>query len=356
MEGHRMKAAIAALLLGIGLAAGAALPAAAQSSVRVGGPVDQQANSQQLEREAPPVPTQIPGKSIAEGWHGIRLGEQGTVSIPNKQAGVLIQSEGEAWRAVRNGPLSQYGTWVLAGIMALLVLFFLVRGRIRIDGEKTGRTIQRFNAFERGVHWLTAGSFVVLAISGLNVLYGRYTLLPLIGPEPFAAFTHYGKLAHNFLGFAFILGVALIFVMWARHNIPSRHDLTWFLKAGGLFSKGVHPPAHKFNGGQKVIFWSTVVGGAALGFTGVQLIFPFSFATLEELQLYQLAHAAIAVIMIAIILAHIYIGSVGMEGAFAAMGDGQVELQWAREHHSLWVEEVTGEKVRHGHHHGTPAE
>ncbi|CBS86004.1 formate dehydrogenase subunit gamma [Azospirillum lipoferum] len=351
-----MKSAVAALLLGIGLAAGAALPAAAQSSVRVGGPVDQQANSQQLEREAPPVPTQVPGKSVAEDWHGIRLGEQGTVSIPNKQAGVLIQSEGEAWRAVRNGPLSEYGSWVLAGIMALLVLFFLVRGRIRIDGEKTGRTIQRFNAFERGVHWLTAGSFVVLAISGLNVLYGRYTLLPLIGPEPFAAFTHYGKLAHNFLGFAFIVGVALIFVMWARHNIPSRHDLTWFLKAGGLFSKGVHPPAHKFNGGQKVIFWSTVVGGAALGFTGVQLIFPLSFATLEELQLYQLAHAAIAVIMIAIILAHIYIGSVGMEGAFAAMGDGQVELQWAREHHSLWVEEVTGEKVRHGHHHGTPAE
>ena len=356
MEGHRMKAAAAALLLGFGLACGAASPVAAQSSVRVGGPVDQPVNSQQIDRDAPPVPSQVPGKSIAETWHGIRLGEQGTVSIPNKQAGVLIQSEGEAWRAVRNGPLTQYGTWVLAGIVALLVLFFLVRGRIRIDGEKTGRTIERFNAFERGVHWLTASSFVVLAISGLNVLYGRYTLLPLIGPEPFAAITHYGKLAHNFLGFAFILGVALILVMWARHNIPSRHDLTWFLKAGGLFSKGVHPPAHKFNGGQKIIFWSTVVGGAALGFTGVQLIFPFSFATLEELQLYQLLHAAIAIIMIAIILAHIYIGSVGMEGAFDAMGDGQVELQWAREHHSLWVEEVTGEKVHHGHHHGRPAE
>ncbi len=352
MEGHRMKSALAALLLGIGFAGGVALPAAAQSSVRVGGPVAEQ----QVDRDGPLVPTQIPGQSRADTWHGIRLGEQGTVSIPNKQAGVLIQSEGEAWRTVRNGPLSQYGSWVLAGILALLALFFLVRGRIRIDGQKTGRTIQRFNAFERGVHWLTAGSFVVLAISGLNLLYGRHTLLPLIGPEPFAALSHYGKLAHNFLGFAFILGVALIFVMWVRHNIPSRHDLTWFLKAGGLFSKGVHPPAHKFNGGQKVIFWATVVGGAALGFTGVQLVFPFSFATLEQLQLLQLAHAAIAVIMIAIILAHIYIGSVGMEGAFAAMGDGQVELQWAREHHSLWVEEVTGEKVRHGRHHGTPAE
>lgn len=307
--------------------------------------------------DAPPVPTQIQGQSRAETWQGIRGGEQGFVSIPNKQAGVLIQSEGEAWRSVRNGPLSQYGSWILGGIVALLALFFLVRGRIRIDGAKTGRTIERFNAFERGVHWLTAGSFIVLAVSGLNLLYGRFTLLPLIGPEPFAALAHYGKLAHNFLGFAFMVGILLVFLLWVRHNIPERHDLVWFLKAGGLFSKGIHPPARKFNGGQKVIFWSTVVGGGILGFTGVQLIFPFNFATLGELQLYQLVHAAVAVVMIAIILAHIYIGSVGMEGAFAAMGDGQVELQWAREHHSLWVEEVTGEKPsHHGRHRGTPAE
>lgn len=307
--------------------------------------------------DAPPVPTQIEGQSRGDVWQAVRTGQTvGVVSIPDKKAAVLIQSEGEAWRALRNGPLSQYGSWVLGGIFAVLALFFLLRGRIRIDGAKTGKTIQRFNGFERAAHWLTAGSFVVLAVSGLNLLYGRFTLLPLLGPQPFATLTHYGKIAHNFLGFAFILGLLLIFLLWVRHNIPERHDLVWFLKAGGLFSKGVHPPARKFNGGQKVIFWSTVVGGGMLAFTGVQLIFPFSFATLAELQLFQLGHAAIAIVMIAIIVAHIYIGSVGMEGAFAAMGDGQVELQWAREHHSLWVEEVTGEKPGHHHGHGTPAE
>ncbi|AWK86757.1 formate dehydrogenase subunit gamma [Azospirillum thermophilum] len=309
-----------------------------------------------LAADPPPFNTQLEGKSKGEMWSGVRQGVQGLVSIPDKRAGTLIQSEGEAWRAVRNGPLSEYGSWVLGGIFALLALFFLVRGRIRIDGRKTGRTIQRFNAFERAVHWLTAGSFVVLGVTGLNVLYGRHTILPLLGPETFAAMTHYGKLAHNFLGFAFIVGVTLTFVLWVRHNIPERHDLVWFLKAGGLFSKGVHPPARKFNGGQKIIFWSTVVGGGILGFTGVQLIFPFSFATLGELQLYQLVHSAVAIVMIAIIVAHIYIGSVGMEGAFDAMGSGQVELQWAREHHSLWVEEVTGERVDHHHHHRAPAE
>jgi len=298
----------------------------------------------------PTLTAQAEGGNKADLWRGVRSGEQGTVSIPNKSAGVLVQSEGEAWRSLRNGPLSTYGGWVLGGMLGLLVLFFLVRGRIRIDGRKTGRTIQRFNAFERGVHWLTAGSFIILAITGLNVLYGRHTILPLLGPDVFAAMTAYGKFAHNYLGFAFMLGIALIFVMWVKHNIPNRGDIDWTLKAGGLFSKGVHPAAKKFNAGQKVIFWATVLGGAALGFTGVQLLFPFSFASMADMQLYQLIHAGVAVVLIAIVIAHIYIGSVGMEGAFDAMGSGEVELQWAREHHSLWVEEVTGE--RPGHHRG----
>ncbi|WP_448207695.1 formate dehydrogenase subunit gamma [Azospirillum sp. sgz302134] len=316
-------------------------------------------------QEAAPAQAQAQVPSKADYWRGIRQGEQGLVSIPNKRAGVLVQAEGEVWRTLRNGPLSSYGGYVLGGILGLLVLFFLVRGRIRIDGARTGRTIQRFNAFERGVHWLTAGSFVVLAVTGLNVLYGRHTILPLLGPDVFAAMTSYGKFAHNYLGFAFIVGVVLVFLMWVRHNIPERNDITWALKAGGLFSKGVHPSAKKFNAGQKVIFWATVLGGAALGFTGVQLVFPFTFGTTADLQLYQLIHSAVAVLLIAIVIAHIYIGSVGMEGAFDAMGSGEVELQWAREHHSLWVEEVTGERPGHhpghngGHHggrHHAPAE
>lgn len=334
----RIKTALAAILLTVTLGG-----AAAVAPVQAGEPMPPQANQP------------MNGGSEVDMWRAIRQGEAGQVSIPNRAAGVLVQSEGEAWRSVRNGPLATYGSWVLAGMLGLLVLFFLVRGRIRIDGVKTGRTIQRFNAFERAVHWLTASSFIVLAITGLNVLYGRYTVLPLLGPDVFAAMTQYGKFAHNYLGFAFIVGIVLIFVLWVRHNIPEPGDITWALKAGGLFSKGVHPPAKKFNAGQKVIFWSTVLGGAALGFTGVQLLFPFSFANLGELQIYQLIHAAVAVVLIAIIVAHIYIGSVGMEGAFDAMGSGEVELQWAREHHSLWVQEVTGERPGH-HHHRAPAE
>jgi len=303
----------------------------------------------------PSVPTQsATGATEADLWHSIRQGAAGYTSLPNPRAGVLIQSDGEQWRHLRNGPVATYGTWALGGIVGALALFFLLRGRIRIDGARTGRTVERFNLVERAAHWLTAVSFIILAFTGLNLLYGRALLLPLIGAGPFAALTGWGKLAHNYLGFAFIAGIVLIFLMWVRHNLPDRTDFTWILRAGGLFAKGVHPPAKKFNAGQKVIFWSTVGGGAILGFTGIQLLFPFSFGTLADMQLYQIIHAVTALALAVIILAHIYIGSIGMEGAMAAMGSGQVEEQWAREHHSLWVAEIKGEPAPRHHH--APAE
>ncbi|HYH40315.1 MAG TPA: formate dehydrogenase subunit gamma [Azospirillum sp.] len=335
------KAALAALMLTLGFAA-ADLPARAADT-------------------APAATQQLNTAADADVWRAIRQGVQGTSSLPNPRAGVLIQSEGESWRALRNGPIATYGAWALAGILVVLVLFFLFRGRIRLDAPATGRTVQRFNALERGTHWLTAGSFIVLALTGLNVLYGRWVLLPVIGPEAFAALTGWGKLAHNYLGFAFMAGVLVTFLLWVRHNIPERADLTWFAQAGGLFSKNVHPAAKKFNAGQKVIFWSTVLGGAGLGFTGLALLFPFSFGGLQDMQLYQMIHAVIALAMAVIIIGHIYIGSIGMEGAFDAMGSGQVEEEWAREHHALWLAEVKGERIdqrprggRHGHH--APAE
>lgn len=315
------KAALAALVLTLGFAAAAPFPA----------------------RAAEMAPAPAGASADADVWRAIRQGMPGTSSLPNPRAGVLIQSEGESWRALRNGPIATYGAWALAGVLGVLALFFLLRGRIRLDAPATGRTVQRFNGLERGAHWLTAGSFIVLALTGLNVLYGRYALLPLIGPEAFAALTGWGKLAHNYLGFAFMAGVLAIFLLWVRDNIPERADLGWFAKAGGLFSRNVHPEAKKFNGGQKVIFWSTVLGGAALGFTGLALLFPFSFGGTQDMQLYQMIHAITALAMVVVIIGHIYIGSVGMEGAFDAMGSGQVEEEWAREHHALWLAEVKGE-------------
>lgn len=296
----------------------------------------------------------VPGDALgatsdSELWRAVRKGE-----------GNLIQAQGETWREIRNGPVSTYGVWVLAGMIFLLALFFAVRGRIKIDHGLSGVTIERFKFIERVGHWLTAGSFILLAITGLNILYGRYFLIPIIGKDAFSLITTGGKWIHNWVAFAFMAGLVMIFVMWVAHNIPNKLDLNWIAQGGGLFSKGVHPPSKKFNAGQKLIFWVTILGGASLSLSGWTLLDPFTtsmfadtFAVLnifgfglptdltpmQEQQLAQVWHGSVSLIMIAVIFAHIYIGSVGMEGAFAAMGSGKVDLNWAKEHHSIWVEE-----------------
>ena len=326
-------------------------------------------SNDQAARATAPVGGHVPGDvlgatSDTEIWRAIRRGMQGTVSIPDKQAGVMIQSEGDNWRAIRNGPLTVYGAWVVLGMIGFLALFFVIRGRIKIDAGASGRTIERFNGVERFVHWMTAISFVLMALTGLNLLYGRHILLPVLGPDVFAAISMGGKYVHNFVSFAFMLGIIMMFLLWIRHNIPDRNDLIWLSKGGGLLAKNVHPPSEKFNAGQKIIFWLVVLGGLSLALSGISLMFPFQFAMfsatfevlnvfglhlpthlapIQEMQLSQLWHAAVGLVMIAIILAHIYIGSLGMEGAFAAMGSGLVDENWAREHHNLWYDEVRGE-------------
>lgn len=302
------------------------------------------------------------GQSDADLWRAVRKGDAGRVAGANPQAGVMIQSEGDLWRSIRNGPLSTYGIWALLGMIAFLALFFLLRGPIKIDAGPSGRLIKRFSWMERSVHWLTASTFVVLALTGLNLLYGRYVLIPLLGPDIFAWLTIGGKYAHNYLSFGFMIGLALMFVFWVLHNIPNHHDLVWLFKGGGMLMKGVHPPAKKFNAGQKILFWLVILGGLSLSLSGIALLFPFQFTMvadsfalinswfgtelpvaltlIQEQQYVQLWHAIVGIFMSMVIIGHIYIGSVGMEGAFDAMGTGEVDLNWAREHHNLWVEDL----------------
>jgi formate dehydrogenase subunit gamma len=223
-------------------------------------------------------------------------------------------------------------------------LFYSIRGRIMIDSGPSGRTILRFNGFERFVHWLTASCFIVLALSGLNVSFGKYLLLPLLGAEAFSAMSQLAKYAHNFLAFPFIIGLVFMFLVWVKDNIPEGGDLDWLKAGGGLMSKGHHPPAKKFNAGQKVIFWVVIGGGTVLSITGLMLLFPFSGTVIADLQLGQTIHGILSGLIVAVMMAHIYIGSVGMEGALDAMNSGEVDLNWAREHHSLWVEEVEAQE------------
>lgn len=323
------------------------------------------------------------GASDSEVFRALRYGSADvTVSSRGPAAGVLIQDRGMWWLQFRQGPLLEYGAWLLGGMILLLALFFLIRGRIRIEGTTTGHTITRFNAFERFGHWLFAGSFILLGITGLVTLFGRKVMIPAFGHDAFSTLAIGSKWVHNNVAWAFMLGLVIVILNWTLNNIPNRHDLVWLAKGGGLFSKHSHPPARKFNAGQKIIFWLCVILGLSISASGLSLLFPFempmfaetfrhlnewgitelvglgplpeTLAPHEEMQFAQLWHSIVAFVFIAIILAHIYLGTIGMEGAFDAMGTGEVEEQWAREHHNLWVEEVKAREASQGS--ATPAE
>ncbi len=263
---------------------------------------------------------------------------QGRVSIPDQRSGVLEQPAGRDWREFRNVTLRWVGGIAILGMLALLVVFYLSRGMVRLQSGRSGRTVERFSASERFVHWMTATSFIILAVSGLNITFGRPLLLPLIGFEAFSEWSQWAKYAHNYLSFPFTIGVVLIFLMWIGGNIPNKVDIQWIKRGGGIVGHD-HPPAYRFNAGQKAIYWIVVIGGGLVAATGYELMFPFYLSGIEGMQLAQIVHSIVAVLFIAVMFAHIYIGTIGMEGAFEAMGSGTVDVNWAREHHSLWLEE-----------------
>jgi formate dehydrogenase subunit gamma len=294
-----------------------------------------------------PAAAQLSFKPTAEAVHedqllnALKEGDKitGRITIPDPMASSLIQPAGRDWRDFQRHKLPIIGGIAIIGMFVLLAIFLAIRGRVRVEHGFSGAKLLRFGSFERFTHWLTATCFIILALSGLNISFGRVLILPLFGAEAFSTMTAWGKLAHNYLAFPFMLGLVIMFLIWIKDNIPSRLDMLWIKQGGGMLRNGKHPPARRFNAGQKGIFWIVIIGGALMSLSGWFLLFPYLPANVTVLQFWTIIHAVIAMLFIAGIMAHIYIGTVGMEGAFDAMGTGEVDLNWAKEHHSLWVEE-----------------
>jgi formate dehydrogenase subunit gamma len=261
----------------------------------------------------------------------------GRCTLPDQKACTIEQPAGRDWRQFHQVTLRWIGAISVLGMLAILVAFYLIRGMVRIESGRSGRVLVRFTSFERLVHWMTATCFIILAVSGLNITFGKPLLLPLIGPEAFTDWSQWAKYAHNYLSFPFTLGVFVIFLMWIGWNVPSRVDVEWLKKGGGMVGHE-HPPADRFNAGQKMIYWIVVLGGAAVAVSGYILMFPFYGTNIADMQVAQIVHGVVSLLFVAVMLAHIYIGTIGMQGAFEGMWDGTVDLNWAKEHHRLWVE------------------
>ncbi len=304
-------------------------------------PIPQQAAPTPVAPVQAPPPVTARGNTSADELEVQRILRggviEGHVSIPNQSAGILVQPDGRDWRQFRNRWLFGIGIAAVLGTIALLTAFYLISGRTPIEAGRSGRTIQRYTAIERVNHWMVAVSFVLLGLSGLNITYGALLLRPIIGAEAFTTLTYWGQAVHQYLSFPFVLGLVAMVALWLRENLPNKVDIAW-IKAGGPVAKG-HPPAGKFNAAQKALFFFVVGGGALVAASGYLLMFPMTVTGVIGMQWAHVVHGLMAVVMIAAILGHIYIGSIGMEGAFEAMSTGRVDYNWAKEHHSVWLEE-----------------
>ena len=263
---------------------------------------------------------------------------EGYIDIPDMRASVLIQPAGRTWDHFHELTLHWFGAIVIIGMIVVLAGAYLIVGRLRISAGRSGTKVQRFNEFERFSHWLTTVSFVVLGLTGLNITFGKFLLLPVIGKDAFSSLSQAAKYVHNFTSFAFVIGLVLIVAMWLKDNTPRKVDIDW-LRQGGGFIKSKHAPAGRFNAGEKAVFWLALLAGVAVAASGYLLLFPFYVTNILGMQVAEVLHAVIAVLFVALILGHIYIGTLGMEGAFEAMGTGEVDLNWAKEHHDLWLQD-----------------
>lgn len=318
--------------------------AVAQDKGKAAAPAAQAAPAAAAEAPKPPPPlpagnTAAPGWNNPPNWSEIS-GTPQFASVPGREVGVLIEDAGQEWRTLRNGPVMFYGGLILLVMPALLLLFYLSKGEIKLHDKPTGRLIERFNSAERVAHWTMAISFVALGISGLVMMFGKHILLPVLGYSVFATITEILKNVHNFVGPLFIFSMVVMFVIFVKDNFFTAVDSKWFASFGGLFS-GKHVPSGRFNAGEKSWFWfGLVLLGLIISVSGLILLFPNWNLGREAMGQSNIIHGVFATIFTALAFAHIYLGTIGMEGAYKGMREGFVDETWAKEHHELWYDEV----------------
>jgi formate dehydrogenase subunit gamma len=285
-----------------------------------------------------------PGNN-APVWREVNSGKAGYTTNTAPEAGVLIQKSGEAWRQLRTGPVISYGGIALIGTILAIALFFALRGQIKLKEKPTGRLIERFTLLERTSHWAMAISFVLLALTGLGMLFGRYVVIPIFGHALFGLFANIAKVVHNFVGPLFAVTLLVAFFVFVRDNIPAARDLNWLLKGGGLFN-GAHVPSHRFNAGEKLWFWLGVFAlGMIVSVSGFILDFPNFGQTRADMQMTWTWHVIATLIFICASFGHIYIGTLGTEKALDGMVTGYCDEAWAKEHHEDWYQDIKSGKI-----------
>jgi len=314
------------------------------------------AHARAADAPAPAAPIQAqaqkPGAAPAHNseayWRDVRSGAPGVTTVRGTETGVLVSPEGNTWRQIRNGPVTFYGSLLVIIVIIAIALFHSRKGMARLHEKPTGRTVVRFTNWERSLHWVVAMSFVGLALTGGNMLLGKYVLLPVIGHTLFSWLAGFGKFIHNTFGVAFSIGLLLMLATFYKDNFWHPSDAEWIRKAGGLVSRE-HVPSHRFNFGEKAWFWfGAGLFGLTMTASGLSLLFPNLFDTRHAMQTAEVIHSIAGTLIFCMSLGHIYLGTIGVEGAYQIARTGLADETWAKEHHQLWYDEQMRKKAGKG--------
>ncbi len=289
-----------------------------------------------------PISVPNPGTDL---WRDLRGSYQGKSQVQGVDTGILIADGGERWRQYRTNTLVPYSTAIFGGMIGIFILYRLFRGKIQLEDGRSGRLIRRYTSAEITVHWIMAITFVTLALTGLILLYGRWVLIPLLGPAGFSITATVAKNVHNYVGLLFTAIVPIAFFLYLKDSLFNlKVDGKWFMRAGGYLGGG-EPSSEKVNAGQKSWYWVAMLGGVVLIVTGLILNFPNFQQGRELMQWSHLFHTITAVGVTAFFFVHLYLATIGVEGAFESMVDGHVDENWAKQHHDLWYREAKDSAV-----------
>ena len=288
---------------------------------------------------APGMVSTVPGADL---WREVRQRDgmviDGISQVKGVDSGVLINVQGDKWARFRiNNPVKHAPTVIIAVILVLL-LFYVIRGKVKIEGGLSGRMVLRFTDFERILHWTLAIVFLFLAFTGLVLLVGRPLLIPLFGKPVFSLLASASKEGHNLFGPIFLVSLLMMLYSFARRNIYEKGDLTWLLKGGGFIGKG-HVSGGFFNMGEKSWYWLVILVGLAISISGLILVSPSFGQGRVIMEISHVIHVLGAIILMAVSIGHMYMGSIGTEGSSEAMKSGYVDINWVEAHHDRWAKE-----------------
>lgn len=254
----------------------------------------------------------------------------------------LINASGETWRQIRNRWVSIGGLIAIGGVLAVLTIFYLIVGQRKLDEPRSGRKILRWTAFERALHWTVAALFIILALSGLLILFGKFLFPNIVSAAFWGEMMTVTKLIHNYSGPLFGILLIIMLAKWVKINLPKKHDWQWVKQGGGLVGNN-HPDSGFTNAGEKGWFWLLAFAGLLVISSGLVLDFPNFEQSRDTMQWANIVHAVLSLLLIAASFGHIYIGTLGTEGAAESMLSGYVDETWAKQHHNLWYEEISQE-------------